>query len=314
VHAQPKRAGKTEKIVLGIGLSAPFAPYVVFVDKGIAAKHGITAEYRIFESGIQGIEAVVTGNAHVATGSEITTLRPRASGGKILGVGRPLISGKDIGIGVGPKIAAPADFKGKKFGMIAGSTGEYLFDRFCQKHGITQGTGPDAAQMLSVQAPEWIPAVQRGDIDGFFGWEPWLTKLPTIVKGGKLYAYSGEDELYVMWYTLLFREEWAREDPESAGAVYRGLAESMAWINANREEATQLVSKVFKVPLNDMRTQMNGSEFVLDTKRTQPPRIKQMANWAKTRNIIKVEDVDKFVDDFYYPDIAKKYAPELTDF
>src|SRR5260221_8922152 len=155
-RAQTKKAGRADKVTLGIGLSAPFSPYVIFVDKGFAAKHGITAEYRIFESGIQGIEAVVTGNAHVATGSEITTIRPRASGGKILAVGRPLISGKDIGIGTGPKIQKPEDFKGKKVGMIPGSTGEYLFDRFTKKHNLPQ-TGPDAVTTVGVQAPEWIP-------------------------------------------------------------------------------------------------------------------------------------------------------------
>src|SRR3712207_3377724 len=102
--AQAARAGKADKVVFGIGLSAPFTPYVALVDKGIAAKHGIAAEYRIFESGIGGIEALVTGNAHVAFGAELTTLRPRASGAKVVGVGRPLVSQKDIGIAVSSKI------------------------------------------------------------------------------------------------------------------------------------------------------------------------------------------------------------------
>ena len=314
VRAQPAQAGKAEKVVIGIGLSAPFSPYLVLVEKGIAAKHGIKAEYKIFESGIGGIEALVTGNAHVAFGAELTTLRPRASGAKLLGVGRPLISEKDIGFAVGPKIQTAQDFKGKKVGMIRGTAADYLFHKFTQKHGLKEGTGADEIQVVNVQAPEWIPALQRGDIDGFFGWEPWLAKTPQIVKGGRVFGYSADDGLYTMWYTMVFREDWAREDPDSAGATYRAIAEAMDWVNANKDETAQIASRIFRVALPDMKVQMAGSQFLLDTKRVQPARIKEVAAWAKDKGYLKVDDVNKLVDEFYYPDIAKKYAPHLTDF
>ena len=300
--------------MFGIGLSAPFTPYVAVVEKGIGAKHGIKAEYKIFESGIGGIEALVTGNAHVATGAELTTLRPRVSGAKVLGVARPLISTKDIGIGVGPKINGPQDFKGKKVGMLRATASDYVFYKFTQKHGLREGTGPDEIQVINVQPAEWIPAVQRGDIDGFFGWEPWLAKLPKIVKGGRVYGYSSDDNLYTMWYTLIFREEWAREDADSAGATYVALGEAMDWINANPDEAAQLASRVFRVPVADMKVQMAGNQFVLDTKRDHPARIKEVATWAKEKGYLKVEDIGKLVDEFYYPALAQKHAPKRTDF
>jgi ABC-type nitrate/sulfonate/bicarbonate transport system substrate-binding protein len=313
-QAPAVKRGKADRVVFGIGLSAPFTPYVALVEKGIAAKHGIKAEYKIFESGLGGLEALNTGNAQVAFGAELTTLRPRASGAKILGVGRPLISPKDIGIGVSSKINGPQDFKGKKVGMIRATAGDYLFHRFTQKHGLREGTGPDQVQVLTVQPAEWIPAVQRGDIDGFFGWEPWLAKLPQIVKGARVYGYSSDDDLYTMWYTMAFREEWAREDPDSAGAAYAAVGEAMDWLNANKDEAVQLASRVFRVNAADMKIQMDGNQFLLDTKRAHPVRIKQVAAWAKEKGYLKVDDVDKLVDDFYYPDIAKKYAPARTDF
>ncbi len=313
-QAPAHKSGKADKVVFGIGLSAPFSPYVALVDKGIAAKHGIKAEYKIFESGIGGIEALVTGNAHVAFGAELTTLRPRVSGAKVLGVGRPLISMKDIGIAVGPRIKGPQDFKGKKVGMIRATASDYLFYRFCQKHGLREGTGGDDIQVVNVQAPEWIPAVQRGDIDGFFGWEPWVSKLPQIVKGGRVYGFSSDDNLYTMWYTMIFREEWARDDPDSAGATYVAIGETMDWMNANMEEATQLASRAFRIQPADMKIQMAGNQFVLDTKKAHPARIKEVASWAKEKGYLKVDDVARLVDDFYYPAIAKKYAPARTDF
>jgi ABC-type nitrate/sulfonate/bicarbonate transport system substrate-binding protein len=309
-----QRAGRADRVIFGIGLSAPFAPYLALVERGIGTKHGIRAEYRVFESSIGGMEAVVTGNAHVAFGSELSALRPRASGARILGVGRPLISDKDIGIGVNSTIQRPEDFRGKRVGMIRGTAADYLFHLFCQRHGLTEGTGPNDIRVLAVQAPEWVPALQRGDIDAFFGWEPWLTRLPTIVRGARVYAYSSEDNLYQLWYTMVFREEWAREDPDSAGATYRAVAEAMEWVNANREEAVQLAARIFRTPVADMRVQMAANNYLLDTKREHPVRIKQVAAWARQRNLINVDNADRLVDEYYYPDIAKRYAPNLTDF
>ncbi|WP_207538310.1 ABC transporter substrate-binding protein [Sabulicella rubraurantiaca] len=308
------RAGRTDKVVFGIGLSAPFAPYVALVDRGIAARHGLNAEYRIFESSIGGMEAVVTGNAHVAFGSELSALRPRASGARILGVGRPLVSDKDIGIGVSAAIQGPQDFRGKRVGMIRGTAADYLFHLFCRRHGLTEGNGPNDVRILAVQAPEWVPALQRGDIDAFFGWEPWLTRLPTIVRGARVYAYSSDDGLYQLWYTMVFREDWAREDPDSAGAAYRAVADAMTWVNANRDEAVQLAARTFRTPVNDMRVQMAGNTYLLDTKREHPVRIKQVAAWAKDRGLLNADNTDRLVDDYYYPEIARRYAPQLTDF
>ncbi|SDB74397.1 ABC transporter substrate-binding protein [Belnapia rosea] len=312
--AQPALAQARQTVVFGIGLSAPFAPYVVLVESGIGAKHGIRGEYKIFESGIGGIEAVVTGNAQVAAGSELTPLRARASGAKIRAVGRPLISGKDIGIGVNAAIRSPQDFKGKRIGTIRGGTGDYLLYRFREKHGLHEGTDPDGYRVTNVNPAEWIPALSRGDIDAFFGWEPWVSRLPTVVRNARAYGFSGDDDLYWMWYSLIFREEWIRDDPAAADATYLALAETMDWINANREDACRMASKAFRVPIDAMRNQMNGCEYLLDTKRVHLTRLKEVGAWAAEAGFMQTSDLSRLVDEFYDPTVAQRVAPQRTDF
>jgi hypothetical protein len=76
----------------------------------------------------------------------------------------------------------------------------------------------------------------------------------------------------------------------------------------------QLAARIFRTPVADMRVQMAANNYLLDTKREHPVRIKQVAAWARQRNLINVDNTDRLVDDYYYPDIAKRYAPHLTDF
>lgn len=308
--------GGGAKVVFGIGLSSVYAQYVVCVEKGFTKKNGLAGEYKIFESGIGGIEAVVAGNAQVASGAELTSMRPRASGGNLVSVGRPMISMRDNAIAVRKGIETPADFKGKKFGLIRGSAADYFFYKFARKHGLESGTGPDKVELLTVQAPEWIPALQRGDIDGFFGWEPWVSRLPTIVRDAKVYAYSGDENLYPIWNCLLFREDWTRANADAAGATLVSLLETTEWMNAskdNMEEATRIVSRVFRVPLDAMRVQMAGITFQVDNRKEMLVRLKEVGEWAKSLGYLKVDDVDKLIAGLDYPDIAKKYTPQVSD-
>ncbi len=53
---------------------------------------------------------------------------------------------------------------------------------------------------------------------------------------------------------------------------------------------------------------------MFDTKREHYDRYKEMLGWAQRRGYIKIDDLDKFVRETYYPDIAKKFAPSRTDF
>ena len=312
--AAPAVKGNASKVLFGIGLSAPFLAFVPWVDKGIAAKHGINAEYKIFESGLGGVEAVVANNGHVCVGSEVNMSRPRLSGGSIVSVGGSLLARRDQGIGVGPGIEKPADFKGKTFAVIRTTGADYLLSRFLEKHNLREGTGPDEVKIITVQPAEWIPAIQRGDLNGFFGWEPWLSKLPQIIKGAKVYAWASDDNLYNQWLFTAFREDWAKQNPELAGAVYNSLADATDWTNANKEEAIDMCAKKFRLNRADFAQQVAGVDCVFDTKKEYYDRYKVMLTWAINKGYLKIDNLDKFVTEAYYPDIARKYAPSRTDF
>ena len=311
-RAQPVR--NNSKVLFGIGLSAVFLPYIPWVDKGIAARHGVNGEYKIFESGLGGVEAVVTGNGQICLGSEVNMSRPRLSGGSIVTVAHAMSAKRDQGIGVGPGIEKPADFKGKTVAVIRTTGADYLLSRFLEKHSLREGTGPDEVKVITVQPAEWIPAIQRGDLHAFFGWEPWLSKLPQIVKGSKVYAWASDDNLYNQWLFIAFREDWARQNPELAGATYNSLAEATDWTNKNKEEAIDMAAKKFRLNRADLATQASSIDYVFETKRSHYDRFKTMLGWAVQRNYLKIDDLDKFVREAYYPDVARKYAPSRTDF
>src|SRR5262249_57799881 len=70
-----------EKVVFTSAINVPFAPNIVAVEKGFATKHGLDAEYKIFEAGGMSVEAVVTRNAQVAICADLCLMIQKAKGG-----------------------------------------------------------------------------------------------------------------------------------------------------------------------------------------------------------------------------------------
>jgi len=138
--------------------------------------------------------------------------------------------------------------------------------------------------------------------------------LAPIGKGAKVYAWASDDDLYNQWLFIAFREDWARQNPELAGATYNSLAEATDWTNKNKEEAIDMAAKKFRLNRADLATQASSIDYVFETKRAHYDRFKTMLGWAVKRNYLQIDDLDKFVREAYYPDVARKYAPSRTDF
>src|SRR5262249_32111644 len=84
--------------------------------------------------------------------------------------------------GVGRKNADFGGLKGKRVGVAKGTGGEIFWNRVVDKLKLN----PADYQIVDVEAPEMVAAIERGDIDAFATWEPWPTRALLNVKGTKI--------------------------------------------------------------------------------------------------------------------------------
>ena len=115
-------------------------------------------------------------------------------------------------------IDKPADLRGKKVGMLVGSSTDWYSTKYLKAFDLEEGAGSDAVELVSIGAPEWIPALERGDIAAFFGWEPWVTKAQQIVDGAHVLHDGGEDGLFILMNCMVFNMDWI----EKRSGVGRG--------------------------------------------------------------------------------------------
>jgi len=303
-------AGKTEKVILASGLGPPYIWYMTAVDKGIMKKHDVNAEYKIFPSGVEAIIAVGAGEAHVANGSCSTVMRARANGSKLLVVARNIINPNEHKLIALADIKKPEDLKGKKVAMLSGSSTDWYASKYLKAFGLKQGTDAASVNLVSIAAPEWVPALERKDVVAFFGWEPWVTRARKIVSGAHVLHNGGDNGLFILMNCLVFNEDWVKNDPESAVATMKGLIETHDVVQSDLKAAVDLAAPKMRVPAADLLDQVACCTFKIDYTPDFVAHATEAAEWAQGKGMLKNEDAKSILSQIMYPDLLKKAEPD----
>jgi ABC-type nitrate/sulfonate/bicarbonate transport system substrate-binding protein len=302
-------ASAADKVVFTSAINVPFAPNIIAVEKGFAKKHGLDAEYRIFEAGGMSVEAVVTKNAQVAICADLCLMIQRAKGGAFSLVARTSYTGTELGIGARAGIRKPADLVGKKIGYFRVSPGEVFFEEYFKKNGLD----PKSATLLHIAPPEWLPALARGDIDAFFGWEPWLTKLSSVVPNGTVLARSGDNNVYTMEFGLVMDKGWMAQNPAAAEKALAAVKDAVEFIRTNPKETAQIIAKAYRISPQDAEGYLKNNTYVFDLKKTFIERQRSVAQWVSDHKIATIPSVDALLKEYVDPALIRKVAAGATD-
>lgn len=175
---------KAETVTMAIGTDAAFASFYLAQERGIFKKHGLDVQFLKFSNGGEAVDAVIAGQANLAGAADQTTMIRMARGADL----RPTTvyeeSGSYLKLAVKAGITDPKQIK--TYGIVKGSVSEYSTGLTLQKYGID----PASVKMLPAGPPELPALLARGDIDGFFVWEPWPGL--AVKQGGKTLLTSGD--------------------------------------------------------------------------------------------------------------------------
>jgi ABC-type nitrate/sulfonate/bicarbonate transport system substrate-binding protein len=297
------------KITFGIGISAPYAPFVIAVEKGFMEKRGAPAQYKTFESGMPGFEATIAGSVDAGMVSEFIFVPARAKGAQVSLVSLFSVTGRDLGLVVSKNVKTPKDLEGKNVGTALRSSAEFFMHKFLEKNGVDVSK----VQVKNVAPTETAPALFRGDIDAFFLWGNWVPKGPEVVPGARIMAYSGDNNVYIQKQGLLFNANFVKTHRDLAGKALLGLLDTIRFIKENPDEAAQIAGKAFRISPEEMKKQMAPLNYVIELKRATLEEYKESTRWIVGKGGATIPDVDKFWAELVDASLLKAVAPSQTD-
>ena len=110
------------------------------------------------------------------------------------------------------------------------------------------------------------------------------------------------------------REDFAKEEKDTAVRVVKGLIAAADWMQANPHEAAKIANVVLRAPSeDDAYHDLLIFKYPGDFRKSMIEHERHMAEWAVSMGLFETSDPQKLVQELIYPDIIKAAAPDRTD-
>jgi ABC-type nitrate/sulfonate/bicarbonate transport system substrate-binding protein len=293
------------KMTIATGVDPVFSAYYVAQQEGLFKKHGLDVRINTGPSGSAMVSFLINGQIESAFGSEIAGVSNHNLDPNVVVVAQATRLVRWIAI-VGRNIDTLDQLKGKKIGVARGSGGEVFWLALIEKLKLNAAD----YTVVNVEAPEMVAALERGNIDAYAVWEPWVTRGLAAVKNTKV--LKDQENILEQGVYIYMNLGWIKKNPEQAEAFMRALVEATDIINKDRKRAAKDVSDFLKSldpPLVEqlmtkLRFEMVLDDFTISLFRLAETQLKQQGKLTKPL------DLGAFV----YPDLLRRVLPKSVNY
>jgi len=210
----------------------------------------------------------------------------------------------------GKGIEKVADLKGREVAFHKGSASHFFLSTILEKAGLNDND----IKAVDMKASEAASAFMAGKVDAAVTWEPHLSK---AAAAGDIVLSTTKDTPGLIADVLAFREDFAKENPETVQAVVAALAEATEYMAKNPEESSKILADSFKMKPEEVAADIKTIKFYdlagnlefYGTKDKPGPIYdvgkKAIAFYMNLKLMSQAPDLTKFIDDSFITKLKK---------
>ena len=296
--AKPTTAPASGVTSMAIARTSGPASGLLFIadDQGYLKENGLDVDIRNYPSSADAVSALVAGDIVGAQPSASTFdgLLDRGVAVKAIGIiSRNPHDEKTVGV---TEIKAPADLKGKKVGVVGGTSSEFQMGRYLAQGGLTMND----VEVVKADPPELVAALGRGDIQAFDIWEPFPTNAMQLM-GDKIHVLSDSDALGVTGALYqAMSAKFLSDHPQAGVGLMKAYLQAEAFLKANPQKAIEIIARYSNLGVDDTTPVVQKADYhvVVDPKMLSEMQL--LGAWLKDIGRIKVEpDYASAIDGSY---------------
>ncbi len=247
-------AGSDSKpITIGFSAWPGWFPLQVAEEKGLFEKAGVKVKLTYFESYTDSLNALNAGKLDANAQTLQDTIASIASGSRQVVV---LVNDNSTGndqIIVKPGITSVAQLKGKKVGVEEGTV-----DHFLLVQGLKQaGVDPKDLELQPLLTDAAAAAFKSGQLDAVGAFAPFTTT--ALELPGSKPLFTSKDFPGSISDHIVFRKQVVTERASDVQKVVDAWFQTLAWIEANPDEATTIMAKRAGVSVADYKAYDEGT-------------------------------------------------------
>ncbi|MHB8898461.1 MAG: ABC transporter substrate-binding protein [Thermoguttaceae bacterium] len=236
---------EVQSVPLPITLACQPAPYsgliAVADEKGFFKKAGIEVTLNLYPSGSESLQAMMRGEARVATAADIAfaskmeadpSLRVLASIGA--STGSQIVARKDR------SIHEPAGLKGKRIGYSPDTVSAYFLDSFLLTNHILRSD----VTLVAIPPARQVEAIVSGEVDAVSAFDVYAYVAKKKL-GGNAAAWDSQNTLDYQW--LLVTKESETQAPEAVKRLLKALILAEEFAIDHADETRSIISRKWKI-------------------------------------------------------------------
>lgn len=221
-----------EPLVIAITNSVLGVPLWVVERQGLFTAEGLNVTLRPYATGQLALEAMLRGEAEVATVAETPVMFAALAGVPLAVIANYATSGETSVIArVDRGIREVTDLKGRRVGIVPGTTAHYYLHVLLSDHGLSD----DAVELLPLSAQGQVAALAAGRVDAVSAFAPFSTEC-RLVLGEQARTFSAGLR-YTGYASLVVAPDFTRRRPEAALRLLRATDRGILWLRAHEREA-----------------------------------------------------------------------------
>ena len=215
---------------------------------------GITVEFEQFLSGPPMIESMAADRLDISNIGDMPPINARGNGIDVKVVSKVINTpfSNTIVVPKGSEVTSIADLKGKKVATQVGSSGHHFIALLLEKEGLSL----EDIELVNLSAPDQLAALESGEVAAVSTWEPYGSQATNRGVGTILLDSTGVKQ---NTSTFIARNKFATQNPEILARYLKVWLKYIDYIEANREEAVQIISEESGFLVDDIkRTYLEG--------------------------------------------------------
>lgn len=301
--ALPSEAASTIQIATGV--DPGFAHFYLVSQTDIMKKRGLNVVLTTGPSGGAAVPFVIGGQANAAMASSLAGVRTHLVSSKVVCVAQTVSYDRFFGIVSVKDVASVKDLAGRKIGVETGSASELMWRRTLEHYKLDPKQFQ--AGIVPIEPPEMIAALERGQVDAFSCWEPWLSRAVQKLPNTKI-LQTNEGILQDVGYCYMNRD-WIEANKKDAIAFMGGMQDALAMIRDEPAKAQQVIVDYLKLPEALVKELMTKVTFSLKLDQQSYDQSKSVADAMLADGRLKTPfDYSAW----FYPDLLREVDPKAV--
>ena len=269
---------------------------IIAVEKVFFRQEGLSLIPRMFSSGPECMEALISGSAAFGTMGDETAIIVGSKKGDSFKIVCALGNGEHrhrIIVSNNSGITKIADLEGRRIGVKKGTSTHGGLVQFEKRHGIDIND-----EMVELPPSLQLTALVAGEIDAIAASEPTPSQAEAGGYGRELATLGNLNNTYPV--LLVVNSDFAKRNPEIVAGVIRALARAEAYIKDHFDESAMIISHITGLNAEVTKKAMGYHRYgvILDDETVDG--LRATSNFLKEiGNITELPDFDRVVDRSY---------------